>query len=428
MRDPWQDGLDPWSHGRRTADGSRQLPSSGGTLVHAAVSTHLSAQDLLRVQLVEGVARGSAAGGATRQAAAAMVAAAIRTVLSGDAAPLGAHDDIRSEIDLRERLSRPSLQSKVAGERPSGHARASRNIAQHLLLGAGAPALRQASHNPQASQRGGKRLTDIFVLLDGMCSLPPVISVAGGILLPSVQEPIVWEGQAKYDTLTDDRIAEVKLLIDSEYIELDGPTEQCDTKYVISRDSDTDSDMPSLVPVSPHALDQLSNCFFIGDNTSAKGTQTDAVDPRLYEMVDMLDTKVDVLMRGLLLGAYSLAATPSHDRFAHDQAKQCDRRDAGVHAEMADMNSQYMPTRSEETVCMSDWRSLPAHAWSNIYSIFDRSRTPSHEIAERHPTHDSHADLHQAFVEQYALFRSELRSELQNFDISQHSLEDHIKF
>ena len=67
------------------------------------------------------------------------------------------------ELLCRQALARPVLEERIRAGREgrlarlSGAARATRNLAEHALLGQGPEVLQAACQNPQAAQRGGRR-------------------------------------------------------------------------------------------------------------------------------------------------------------------------------------------------------------------------------------------------------------------------------
>ena len=112
--------------------------------------------------------QGAAKGGAARHSLAAMVAALVRS-----AAPCGmqlGEDELSVGPEVVARLAaiQPVLAAKVQagaeGQKAqlTGQQRASRNVAEHCLLGEGAEVLGVALKSPQAAQRAGhgKRLQE----------------------------------------------------------------------------------------------------------------------------------------------------------------------------------------------------------------------------------------------------------------------------
>ena len=103
-------------------------------------------------------AMGAALGCATRQAAAALVAAVTRMDIA-----VGTDDDIEKEILGRLAMITPVLAEKVCAGRQqrlprlSGRARARRNVAEHVELGSGPDKLSEVAEHPQRAQRGNRK-------------------------------------------------------------------------------------------------------------------------------------------------------------------------------------------------------------------------------------------------------------------------------
>jgi hypothetical protein len=122
----------------------------------AAVVTLLEAAAKASPHVLVAVAVAVAAG-ATRQVAAAVTVAAIRSLHSpGD----GVDPEVLHEVDLRVKALREDLVHKVGVvaeggvARRSGHQRATRNVAAHVALGTGVITTQLALRHPQRAQRG----------------------------------------------------------------------------------------------------------------------------------------------------------------------------------------------------------------------------------------------------------------------------------
>jgi hypothetical protein len=116
------------------------------------------------VVLVEAAVRGAVSGGASRQVAAAVTAAAMKVALGAD----GSYDNRGSGSELGARLSaiRPVLAERIGaavdGRQPRipGNTRLRRNVAEHVGFGNGSDALAGSAADLKRRQRGRRRHSD----------------------------------------------------------------------------------------------------------------------------------------------------------------------------------------------------------------------------------------------------------------------------
>ncbi|CAK0909275.1 unnamed protein product [Prorocentrum cordatum] len=113
------------------------------------------------------VALGAAAGGASRQTAAAMVSAAIRTSCDGV-------DGVQQEVAARLAMVEPALTELVkagpTGEAEiSGDMKAMRNAGLHVDMGCGADDLPQTGREAKRRQRGGRKAKESLKIDGSQC-------------------------------------------------------------------------------------------------------------------------------------------------------------------------------------------------------------------------------------------------------------------
>ena len=122
---------------------------------------------------------------------------------------------IDAEVAVRKELISPVLRERVAagvlGKAPtlSGAQRATRNLAEHALLGRGPDALLEACQAPQRSQRGGRRrrcardelLTEVGSHLDSVDSVTSTDLSAGPARSDSIEGALDGIKVAKHEVL-----------------------------------------------------------------------------------------------------------------------------------------------------------------------------------------------------------------------------------
>ena len=96
--------------------------------------------------------------GGSRHVVARTTLALLTSLVAGcGSAPASDYQDDEEELQVRLDAIRPCLKARISGEPQSGSKRAGRNVAEHVNLGCGPDAIRQALKHPQWSQRRGRK-------------------------------------------------------------------------------------------------------------------------------------------------------------------------------------------------------------------------------------------------------------------------------
>ena len=141
---------------------SNNFASLSAMVATSGLITHFSEEFLLKAVHTSPVFAATLAaviaGGGSRQAVAAAVAAGTRSSMLSVSEDADA--DRKEEVAARLRLVQPALSALVAGREPTGNQKAFRNVAMHADFGAGAGGLPKSAIEAKRQQRGGRKVRE----------------------------------------------------------------------------------------------------------------------------------------------------------------------------------------------------------------------------------------------------------------------------